>query len=82
MKAIPYRQYAQTEPATKAQPLVTVIIPFLNEADVLSVCQQRVCDALSQLHQHCEILYIDDGSQDDSWALVNTFNHPLHQIRC
>jgi polyisoprenyl-phosphate glycosyltransferase len=82
MKAIPYRQYAQTEPVTKAQPLVTVIIPFLNEADVLNVCQQRVCDALSQLHQYCEILYIDDGSQDDSWALVNQFTHPLHQIRC
>lgn len=82
MKAIPYRQYAQAEPTTKAQPLVTVIIPFLNEADVLSVCQQRVCDALSQLHQYCEILYIDDGSQDDSWALVNQFTHPLHKIRC
>ncbi|MCW8357503.1 MAG: glycosyltransferase family 2 protein [Marinomonas sp.] len=86
MSAIPYRQYAHSEPVkkpvTKAQPLVTVIIPFLNEADVLTICHQRVCDALDQLHQHCEVLYIDDGSQDNSWALVSQLKHPLHQIRC
>ena len=54
MKAIQYRHYAnikQTakEPKIKTQPFVSVIIPFLNEADVLAVCHQRVCDALSLL---------------------------------
>jgi len=56
MKAIQYRQYANVkqaakEPKVKAQPFVSVIIPFLNEADVLAVCHQRVCDALSLLKQ-------------------------------
>lgn len=86
MSAIPYRHYAHPKTAAKTeakkQALVTVIIPFLNEADVLPVCHQRVCEALNKLHQHCEILYIDDGSQDDSWTLVSQFQHPLHQVRC
>lgn len=86
MSAIPYRQYANfdsaaKEPLAKAQPLVSVIIPFLNEADVLAVCHLRVCEALSELKQHCEVIYIDDGSQDNSWELVSQFKHPLHQIR-
>ncbi|UTV98035.1 glycosyltransferase family 2 protein [Marinomonas rhizomae] len=86
MSAIPYRQYANLEsaakePTAKAQPLVSVIIPFLNEADVLAVCHLRVCEALSMLKQHCEVIYIDDGSNDNSWELVSHFKHPLHQIR-
>jgi glycosyltransferase involved in cell wall biosynthesis len=82
MSAIPYRQYVQPKIEVKAQPLVTVIIPFLNEVDVLAVCHQRVCDALNSLHQHCEILYIDDGSHDGSWELVSQLKHPFHQVRC
>jgi polyisoprenyl-phosphate glycosyltransferase len=86
MSAIPYRQYANfesaaKEPTVKAQPLVSVIIPFLNEADVLAVCHRRVCEALSKLQQYCEIIYIDDGSNDNSWKMVSQFKHPLHQIR-
>ncbi|NLQ18436.1 glycosyltransferase family 2 protein [Marinomonas sp. M1K-6] len=86
MKAIQYRQYASTkraakEPTANAQPLVSVIIPFLNEADVLAVCHQRVCDALATLRQHCEIVYVDDGSTDNSWALVSQLKHPVHQVR-
>ena len=86
MKAIQYRQYANVkqaakEPKVKAQPFVSVIIPFLNEADVLAVCHQRVCDALSLLKQPCEIVYVDDGSTDASWALVSQLKHPLHQVR-
>ncbi|RNF51981.1 glycosyltransferase [Marinomonas hwangdonensis] len=86
MKAIQYKHYANVkqaakEPKVKAQPFVSVIIPFLNEADVLAVCHQRVCDALSSLQQPCEIVYVDDGSTDASWALVSQLKHPLHQVR-
>ena len=74
MSAIPYRQYANfesaaKEPTRKAPPLVSVIIPFLNEADVLAVCHLRVCEALSKLQQHCEVIYVDDGSNDNSWEI-------------
>ncbi|MCB5163148.1 glycosyltransferase family 2 protein [Marinomonas algarum] len=82
MNTVSYKAYEQLAPATKAQPLVTVVIPFFNEAEVLATCHARVCMALSNLHQHCEILYIDDGSQDNSWSLVSQFSHPLHQVRC
>jgi glycosyltransferase involved in cell wall biosynthesis len=82
MSAIPYQQYAQPKIEVKKQALVTVIIPFFNEVDVLAVCHQRVCEALNKLHQHCEIIYIDDGSQDDSWKLASQFKHTLHQVRC
>ncbi|REG81594.1 glycosyltransferase family 2 protein [Marinomonas pollencensis] len=82
MSAVPYLYKAPTRKPTSEQALVSVIIPFFNEMDVLAICHERVCRALDALGQHCEILYIDDGSTDLSWRLVTRFNHPMHQVRC
>ncbi|MEL0625107.1 glycosyltransferase, partial [Marinomonas arenicola] len=61
MSAVPYLYKAPTRKPKSEQALVSVIIPFLNEMDVLAACHERVCRALYELGQHCEIIYIDDG---------------------
>ncbi|WP_394183531.1 glycosyltransferase family 2 protein [Marinomonas posidonica] len=84
MSAVAYQHFVHTKADDRIEkqvPLVSVIIPFLNERDVLEQCHQRVCNALSALNQSCEIVYVDDGSQDDSWVLVSQFQHPTHSIR-
>ncbi|BFM48638.1 glycosyltransferase family 2 protein [Marinomonas sp. THO17] len=81
MSAVSFQDYAQASIHPKTKPLVSVIIPFLNESEVLEQCHQRVTKALSELQQGCEIIYIDDGSQDQSWHMVSQFNHPLHYVR-
>ncbi|MGB1239330.1 MAG: glycosyltransferase family 2 protein [Pseudomonadales bacterium] len=55
-------------------PLLTVIVPFYNETAVLAQCHRRLLEVLQQevarSAEHFEILYIDDGSSDESWQLL------------
>lgn len=82
MSAVPYLHKVQIRKPLRQQALVSVIVPFLNEEEVLSTCHNRVCQALDTLGQHCEIIYIDDGSTDQSWSMVKTLSHPTHKIKC
>lgn len=43
---------------------VSVIVPFLDEAETLAPLHARLQDALGSLHLPYEILFIDDGSRD------------------
>ena len=51
-----------------SDPLVTVIVPFLNEREVIQTTYARTAEALSQLR--FELIFVDDGSQDDSPEMV------------
>ncbi|MGF1701812.1 glycosyltransferase family 2 protein [Photobacterium makurazakiensis] len=52
-----------------------------NENAVLEICHERLCRALDKLAQPCEIVYVDDGSNDNSWSMVQQFSSSFHQIR-
>lgn len=51
-----------------ADPLVTVIVPFLNEQEVIQATYSRTAEALSTLR--FELIFVDDGSQDESPEIV------------
>ncbi|MGB8716148.1 MAG: glycosyltransferase family 2 protein [Rhodanobacteraceae bacterium] len=55
------------------QELLTVVVPAFNEAAVLQSFQQRLLAVLDTLDMSCEVLYVDDGSSDDSWAMMEAF---------
>ncbi|MGA7296190.1 MAG: glycosyltransferase family 2 protein [Rhodanobacteraceae bacterium] len=55
------------------QELLTVVVPAFNEAAVLQSFQQRLLAVLDALDMSCEVLYVDDGSSDDSWAMMEAF---------
>ncbi|MBB1486358.1 glycosyltransferase family 2 protein [Oceanospirillum sediminis] len=61
-------------------PLLSVVIPMYNEEEVIEACHHRVCKALDQLHDACEVVYVDDGSRDNTWSLVETLVSPRHEI--
>ncbi|WP_017220037.1 glycosyltransferase family 2 protein [Moritella dasanensis] len=63
-------------------PLLSIVIPFYNEDEVLTDCHQRVVAVLNTLQQPCEIIYVDDGSNDDSWSQVIAFTANNHTVRC
>lgn len=55
---------------------LSVVIPIFNEQEVITQCHQRVCQVLEALDGiACEIIYINDGSSDDSWTLINQLNN-------
>ncbi|WP_413815364.1 glycosyltransferase [Achromobacter sp.] len=49
---------------------ISVVVPFLNEQDVLPVCYAKLKGILGGLAQPYEIVFVDDGSTDNSVELV------------
>jgi len=47
-----------------------VVLPLLNEQDNLEPLHARLTAVLTQLERSYEIIYVDDGSTDGSWAIL------------
>src|SRR5687768_2433038 len=61
-------------------PIVSVVIIFLNAADFL---QEAVESVLSQTYEHWELLLVDDGSNDESSEMARDFSsRDPARIRC
>jgi len=51
-------------------PRLTVVVPAYNESAVLQAFHSRLSRVLDELPLDCDVLYIDDGSTDDSWRVI------------
>jgi polyisoprenyl-phosphate glycosyltransferase len=51
-------------------PKLSVVIPILNEAENISELHERLTGALAGLNVEYEIIFIDDGSNDNSLLLI------------
>jgi len=51
-------------------PRLTIIVPAYNEAAVLETFHIRLNRVLDELPMDCSVLYVDDGSSDDTWSLI------------
>ncbi|WP_267222327.1 glycosyltransferase family 2 protein [Dyella silvae] len=51
-------------------PRLTVVVPAYNEAAVLETFHGRLSRVLDELPLDCDVLYVDDGSSDATWALI------------
>jgi polyisoprenyl-phosphate glycosyltransferase len=51
-------------------PRLTVVVPAYNEAAVLEIFHARLVRVLEELPLECDVLYIDDGSSDTTWQLI------------
>ncbi|MDX1615873.1 MAG: glycosyltransferase [Candidatus Promineifilaceae bacterium] len=59
-------------------PKVSVIIPSYNHAAHLRPCVDSV---LAQSYPHCEIVVVDDGSTDESVAILQSYGNAIRLIR-
>lgn len=50
--------------------LISIIIPCYNEQDVIETCHKSVTDVIDTLPFRFEIIYIDDGSRDNTMELL------------
>lgn len=52
------------------EPELSVVVPVFNEDEALPELHRRLRAALGELGGRCEIVYVDDGSEDGSAALI------------
>ncbi|WP_162062733.1 glycosyltransferase family 2 protein [Vibrio taketomensis] len=60
---------------------LSVIVPYFNESAVLPALHARLTATLDQIPERCEIIYVDDGSNDDSLQLVEHFQSTSSIVR-
>jgi len=53
-------------------PRLAIVVPAYNEVTVLEAFHARLSRVLDELLLQCEVLYVDDGSTDGTWALIET----------
>lgn len=59
---------------------LSVIIPVFNESESIIKCHSRVCSVLESLNEASEIIYVNDGSTDDSWEQLFELSSPAKQV--
>ena len=66
---------------TTKKPLLSVILPAYNEESSVPRAAQVICTLLEQADIRHEVIFIDDGSKDDTWTMISAqvANHP--QVR-
>lgn len=52
--------------------MVSIVIPLFNEEDSLNSLHAAILDALAANQQEHEVIFVDDGSTDGSWARIQT----------
>jgi polyisoprenyl-phosphate glycosyltransferase len=65
---ISLRQSLASETQTREEGLISLVVPVYNESEVIGAFYERAAAALTLLYGFdYEILFVDDGSQDDSY---------------
>jgi undecaprenyl-phosphate 4-deoxy-4-formamido-L-arabinose transferase len=61
-------------------PEISVVIPVYNEEDNLRELGERLIGTLTDMGRAFEVIFVDDGSTDQSWQLLSDLNreHPQH----
>lgn len=50
--------------------MLSVVIPACNEEEMLPKCAKEVSETLTEAGIEYEIIYVDDGSKDDTWQCI------------
>lgn len=70
---------AAASPAPATTSRISVIVPGLNEGESLGELAQRIHDSL--VGQSYEIIFVDDGSTDDSWLVISQLHHADERVK-
>lgn len=60
---------------------LSVVVPAYNEQEVLSMFCGRMTDVLDSLNCDYEIIFVDDGSRDDTWQIIENECEKNRRIR-
>lgn len=81
---MPSKTEVQTERGSAhavSSPDVSLVIPVLNEEGNLTRLHQEITDVLGPYEKSYEIVFVDDGSTDASFALLSRLHHQDPHVR-
>lgn len=70
-----------SNPLSIIQPLVSIVIPAYNESHSIRDCIEEIVDHLSPMGIDYEIVIVDDGSTDGTWAVIRGMIPEYAQLR-
>jgi glycosyltransferase involved in cell wall biosynthesis len=80
---VPMKVEVPSEPvpaSRRTRPRVSIVIPGLNEAESLPELERGIRDALDGKEDY-ELIFVDDGSTDDSWKVMNELRRASSRVR-
>jgi len=60
---------------------LSIVIPLLNEAESLPALQHWINKAMEQESYAYEVIYVDDGSTDNSWEIITDLAQTFSQVK-
>ena len=63
------------------EPLLSVILPAHNEAENIPKMARRLAEVLTAAHIRYEVLFVNDGSTDNSWDVIRQTAQAYPQVR-
>ena len=60
---------------------ISVVIPLLNEQESLTELHDWIVKVMQSNHFSYEIIFIDDGSTDDSWEIINQLSQKDQNVK-
>jgi glycosyltransferase involved in cell wall biosynthesis len=67
----------------KDEVTLSIIVPVYNEQEMLPIFHHHLVKVLSTLsNDSFEIIYVNDGSSDDSWNVMLNFNSHYAHVEC
>jgi len=60
---------------------ISVVIPLLNEQDSITELHDWISSVMQSNHYSYEIIFIDDGSTDNSWNVINELSTQSNHVK-
>src|SRR5262249_671480 len=80
-----YRKGVIAIPRDSRRPIdLSIVVPLYNEAGTLTELHRRLSEVILLLGHDTEIIYVDDGSTDATWATIEAIgglDPRVHAIR-
>jgi glycosyltransferase involved in cell wall biosynthesis len=68
-------------PAPFPRPLYSIVVPVYRGAQTIPELLRRVTAVMGELGQTFEIIFVDDGSPDDSWSVIGELAAADERVR-
>ena len=60
---------------------LSIVIPLFNEGDSIFELNKKINEIISNSNLDVEIIYVDDGSKDDSWKKIADISEENQKIK-